>query len=57
MDDVVTEVTEARRFLVVALETLSRRRDQHKEAEELKGIVGTLHAMLERWERERARWR
>jgi hypothetical protein len=57
MDDALEAAVQGRTFLIVALDELEHHRgDLRDDAEALLSMVGDLAAMINKWERERARW-
>jgi hypothetical protein len=57
MDETLAAVMQGRASLICALDDLERHRnDLRDDAETLLLMVGDLAAMINRWERERARW-
>jgi hypothetical protein len=57
MDETLAAVIRGRASLICALDELERHRnDLRDDAESLLLMVGDLAAMINRWERERARW-
>lgn len=56
MDNALANLKDARKHTLNALEELETRRESLDEIAELQQVAGDLLTIVERWERERARW-
>ena len=56
LDVTLETIVNAREALCGALDALEARGDFREDAEMLRGTVGDLAALINKWERERNRW-